>query len=172
MGVGQERLKAWHKMVVEYILANPTATHAQIAEEFDMATQTVDQLFMSGLFKAHMEERQGQLAEKMDTHVLERLRGKTAQLAESALDGLKEKIEAERKLLGLDLKEGRETAEMALRALGFSPNGSAREAPTAVTNVIVLNAGDLAEARKTRARLFEQKGIESAELERLPATAS
>jgi hypothetical protein len=154
---GIQRRKAWHEMLADYILLNPTATHEVIAEAFKVHVNTVGNVLRSDLFKMYFEQRKVSFQDQVNGTAIERLTGKVARLAEVGVDALTEKIEKEREVLGLDALT--ETSEMALKALGYSPKSIINKTVNN-TQVAVVDAGLLQAARQ---RIAEQREPASGE---------
>lgn len=139
-----QTMKNWHLMIIDFVLLNPTARHQDIADHFGYAVNTVSNVMNSDLFKMELEKRREAFREKVDGTAIERLEGKLAGLAEDSIDLLRDKIQAERAVLGLDAT--RETAEMALKSLGY---GAPKISKTVNNNaVVVVSKDDLARARE------------------------
>lgn len=141
---GLQNMKQWHEMVIDFMLLNPTATHQEIADQFGVAKETIGYVLRSDMFKMRLEERRARFQAQVDGTAIERLQGKLAGLAERSLDALDEKIAEQRKELGIG--ETRETAEMALKALGYGAPQKSNSGGT-VINVLV-SRDDLARARE------------------------
>lgn len=137
-------LKPWHEALAEYIIMNPSATKKQAAEFFGVTPQAVILVTGSDMFKHFLARRMQSLRDRVDQTAMDRLQGKVAVVAEQALDVLAEKIELERSNLGIDAV--RESAEMALKALGFGTAKSSPQSP--VTVQFNITSADLASARE------------------------
>lgn len=147
--VGVQKLKVWHEMVAEYMLLNPTATQIEIAAHFDVTPVGLSYVTNSDMFKMFFRKRKKNMEDTVDQSAMERLRGKLGGLAERTLDVLDEKIQAERANLGIEAV--RETADMALKALGFSaPRSNGPQTP-AINLQVNVGADTLREARELMA---------------------
>lgn len=164
-----QKLKFWHRAVMNYLIMNPTATNREIAEEFDVHEVTVQALTSSELFQYDLEQRRREYDDRVDQSFLERIQGKTARLAESAVDELQERIQASRASLGLTGTPTEKTsdvtavAELALKTigLGVKREGSAVQHQT---NVFVVSR-ELLQSSRERMRVVSE--VEDAKL--LPA---
>lgn len=140
-----QSMKNWHLMIIDYVLLNPAATQQEIGDHFGYTRETVNLVMNSDLFQAKLEERREEFRAKVDGTAIDRLEGKIAGLAEDSVDLLRDKIQQERAIIGLDAT--RETAEMALKALGY---GAPKISKTVNNNtqVVVVSKDDLARARE------------------------
>ena len=134
-----QQLREWHIRLMDMLVANPTATYEQLAMELNVHKQSVMLVVNCDLFQEELRRRRGLRSEAVDKSVLERVEA----VAKVSLDTLEKKIKEQRILLGLD--EVRETAEMALRGLGYISNAP-KQTVQAQINVVV-NRDDLASAR-------------------------
>lgn len=162
-GYKRVAMKPWHEALSEYLILNPSATRAQAAEHFGVQPLTVILVCGSDMFKYYHAQRMKTFQNKVDQVAMARLEGKVANLANEAVDLLREKIEIERTVLGIDAT--RETAEMALKALGF---GVRAQGPAVVNNTIHVTSEDLAAARALMPG-SQPKAIEDGEFKALPA---
>lgn len=145
---GLKNMKQWHEMVIDFMLLNPGATYKEIAEQFGVSPVTVSYVSNSDMFKMRLEERRAKFQSQVDGTAIERLQGKIAGVAERALDLMDEKIQLERQTMGIEAT--RETAEMALKALGYGVPRAQSAQSTTVVNVVV-SRDDLARARERMA---------------------
>lgn len=125
---------------MDLLVAQPALTYEEIGQMLHVHKQSVMIVVNSDLFQAKLKERRAARQAAVDRSVLERIEG----LAKISLDALEKKIKEQRVLLGLD--EVRETAEMALRGLGFIQDGPKNSTATQIN--ISLSREDLANARK------------------------
>jgi len=125
---------------MDLLIAAPAITYEEIAQELGVHKQSVMLVVNSDLFQAKLRDRRDRRQSSVDRTVLERVEA----VAKASLDNLEDRIKRQRHLLGLD--EVRETAEMALRGLGYISN--APRITNAATQIsVVVSKGDLAAAR-------------------------
>ena len=147
--VGVQKLKAWHEMLADYILLNPTATQQQIADHFERSPQMVQRVLSSDLFKMYFEQRKKSFYDKVDETAVDRIQRKLHGVTERALDVLDEKIQNERRTIGLE--QIRDTLDMTLKAVGYgSPKSGGSVSQTNVT--VVVDRSALQEARELHAQ--------------------
>jgi hypothetical protein len=143
-----QQLREWHEQCMDLLIANPSVTYEQLGRILDVHKQTVMLVVNSDLFQAKLRDRREKRQSAVDRSVLDRVES----LAKISLDGLEEKIRKQRSLLGLD--EMRETAEMALRGLGYISNAPrVSVAPTQIS--VVINREDLASARAMMPQIID-----------------
>lgn len=144
--------KAWHDQMVELILLNPTITNAEIAETLGTTPIAVHFVRRSDMFQLLYRERLAKVQEITNEQLKGKLSGQMARLASVALDTLTEQVDAERELLLNSPSRGtRETAEMALQALGYmNPPRGQMGAPAVgnAENVFIVDAELLAQSRE------------------------
>lgn len=138
-----KRLTVRHELIQDYMILNPAATRAQIAEEFEVSEQMISMLTTSDLFRHQLSVRRDRMERKVEDTALARLQGKTARLAEVGVEKLTEAIEKG----NVDLDGVRATSEMALKMLGYGGGGPARPSVVQTTQVVVVDSATLAEAR-------------------------
>lgn len=134
-----QQLREWHEQLMELLVATPTLTYEQLANMLDVHKQSVMLVVNSDLFQAKLRERREARQKLLDRTIVERIES----VAKVSLDALETKIKRQRELLGLD--EVRETAEMALRGLGYISNAPKVNNQTQIN--VLLSKDDLAQAR-------------------------
>lgn len=138
-----ERLRVWHEMLMDYMLLHPGATREEMAEVFQVSAQMITNVSTSDLFRYQLEQRRKARAEAVDQTVFEKLRDGVGQLAQVTVERLTvAAVSGE-----MDLDGVRETADMALRAIGYSQSGGAMRPQVEVKNVVIVDRDLLAEAR-------------------------
>lgn len=131
-----------HKMIANWILANPGGTYRQMQAVFPYSIPWLCQVVKSDLFQAYMGERLKSVNAAVDQDIPAMLRG-TAVLAIERLNGVLEKTE--------DAKTIVDAFDSVLHRYGFAPN--AKAAPAAQqplvqqNNVFYLGREDLKEVR-------------------------
>lgn len=137
-----KKVSWWHQSIVDWELANPHRSMGDCAEFFDVTPAWLSTVRNSDAFRAYAARRRNEHNDNVSQGVI----GKVEKLAELSMEVLSERIVAERRTIGLEgLKD---TAEMALKALGFGQaKGNAAGATTNV-QVNVVDAQALAIARE------------------------
>jgi hypothetical protein len=132
---------------MDFYVLNPTATEEEAAAALNVHPHTVHLVKNSDLWQARFAQRREAFINKADALSLERLQGKVLKLAETGVDVLTQRIEAERVNLGLTCEGVRETTDMALKALGYGVKAPPAKVVNNTQN-IVISSGELAEARR------------------------
>ncbi len=107
------KLSWWHESIIDWMLLRPEGRLGDCAREFDVTQSWLSIIVNSDLFRARLAIRRAELAGEIGATVIDRLSG----IAGQALESIAEKIEKER--TKLPIGELRETASMALNALGY-----------------------------------------------------
>jgi hypothetical protein len=156
-------LKEWHAQVLDFVILNPRATYEDIARKFNCGAVTVASIVRSDIFQARLAERRAVTEDAINDQVVARLRT----LTHTSLDVLNDRIEKNGDVI--PIADIRETAEMALRSLGYATQGRVGNTPPSQApqvQVVVVGRDDLAEAR---ALMRKRVGVRD-ELPALPAT--
>lgn len=152
-------LRAWHEELLEYTIANPRASLQEAALFFNVTISWLSIVKNSDAFKEMWAKRRPEHFSRISAGVSERI---TA-LAEVSLDALTNRVEK-------DVREGtatigslRESADLALKAMGFGNKGVNSPLVIGQTNVqnttnVFVDKDTLARAREAKAKL--QKTIE------------
>lgn len=149
----------WHENMSDFMISNPKAGNRELAAHFGMSEPWTSTITRSDVFQAYHALR----LEKHRKMVSESVIEKTEGLARLSLDVLEERIERER--ASLNYGAVKETAEMALKALGYG--GRAAPGPAVQVNLNLVDRDTLASAReKMRAVTIDHKDKEA-----LPAPA-
>jgi hypothetical protein len=156
------QLREWHEQVMDFILLNPRATYEEIAQAFQSSAQSIGCIVRSDLFQARLRERR----EGRNMKVEDRIFAKLNKLAETTVDVLTERIEQEKKALGI--ADIRDTAELALHTLGYGKPAQAKTAQDVNLQVVVVSRDELAEARQIMRRGLEDRN-DAQPLRALPA---
>lgn len=145
-GGGNLRVKKiswWHQAIVDWQFENPGATLQDCAAYFNVTQAWLSTIRNSDAFKGYEMQRR----QEHNANVSESVISKVEKLAALTVEVLHERIDAERDSIGLN--GVKETADMALKALGFGvPRGGNNNANTQV-NVNLVDASALARARET-----------------------
>lgn len=127
-----DRLRVWQEMLMDYLLLHPSASREEMAEAFNVTTQTITNVTTSDLFRYQLDQRRKARAAEVDRSVLARLQDGVAALAGVTVERLTgAAVSGE-----MDLDGCRETAEMALRAIGYAQTGSTK--PQIVQQTVVV----------------------------------
>lgn len=156
------QLREWHEQVMDFILLNPRATYEEIAQAFQSSAQSIGCIVRSDLFQARLRERR----EGRNMKVEDRIFAKLNKLAETTVDALTERIEQEKKALGI--ADIRDTAELALHTLGYGKPAQTKAAQDVNLQVVVVSRDELAEARQIMRRGLEDRN-DAQPLRALPA---
>ena len=134
-----QKVREWYSQVMDYLILNPTATYAQIAEFFGRHEITVGMVVRSDIFQAELRRRREGRGEKID----ESVRDKLERITKKALDKVEYRIDKDGNTMPMgDL---RETTQMALDATGYGTSALRANATPQVT--VVISADDLGRAR-------------------------
>jgi hypothetical protein len=161
------RLRWWHESLADYILANPTATHAEIGKHFGRTDSTITIIVNTDAFKAYFRQRRTQYEEDLDAEV----RGKLYKVASNSLDHMLDVLEKKRDSLPLEMLN--RTAESALKNLGYgapAPVGTTVNVNTPQTVNVAVSVEDLEAARSALRRNQQAKIIEHDKNETPPST--
>jgi len=130
-----------HEAIMSYMIAFPHHGLREIGDYFGYSPSWISQLINSDLFKSKLRERQDAHYSKLSTTLVEKLEA-AANVGVEKLTDMMEKSQ--------DPKFIKESTSDILSRLGFgapkSPAGIQFNAPGA--QVMMINSGDLAEARK------------------------
>lgn len=131
-----KKMSNLHLQIMDYVLVNPTATHADIAKAFDVSKVYVGMLTRSDLFQATFKERHGNLVAEVQADIKEKL----TRVADVALDRLARKVEIidDPELLVSITK-------LSLESLGYGGKGAAVQI---VNNNLTVNREVLDRARE------------------------
>jgi hypothetical protein len=138
----------WHAMI-DWMIANPSGTNAQLAEYMSMTEPSISIIKHSDGFKALMQH-------KMDEKTRELrqiMNGKLLSVGARALDIVSERLEEKRRVL--PIKDAMEIAKPVLDALGF---GARSQGPNTQVNVntgpqVQVNHISLEELRAAQAEM-------------------
>lgn len=160
-----KKLSWWHESIIDWMLLNPQGRLADCAVQFDVTQAWLSIIVNSDLFRVRLAARRAEMANEVGATVIEKLSG----IAGQALEGIAEKIEKEK--TKLPLGELRETATMALEALGYG----AKSAPhgSGASNVYNFNgpthvSRDVLESARQRMRLVGARTADEPLLDRAP----
>ena len=144
------KIKPWHERLVDFMLMNPTARAKEMAEHFGVTIPWLSTMMKTDAFKAYYQSRAATHQEMISAQVISKVQG----VAMKSLDKLAEKLDKP----DVPLAEVRQTAEMAIKALGYGttargPSVQVNVSPTQQANlsVMAVPANVLAEARQRMA---------------------
>lgn len=135
-----KKLSWWHEMVVDWMLTNPDGKLKDCAEFFSVTQPWLSTVVNSDAFKHYFRVRRKEHQGLVSATVIDKVEG----LGKLSLDVLEERIENDRENISLGIV--RETAEMALKALGYGGRGAMQAAPVQV-NIGVVTPDLLERAR-------------------------
>lgn len=144
-------VRPWHEMLVDFELQHPGASLSDMADFFGKTVTWICVVRRSDAFQEYRAKRIGFHQSLVSASVID----KAEAIAHISMDAMLDKLERERDELSLDnLKQ---TAEMALRALGINN----QKGPTFVQqNNFSFNASE-AELREAQDKLREVKAKNS-----------
>lgn len=161
MAFNPAKLRVWHTQLMDALILNPRASNTDLAAMFGTSKEYISALVSADLFRAQLEERRKERAAMVDQTVVQRLQEKVSVLAEATVERLTDAV-----VTGDMTLEGvRETADMALRAIGYGAP-AARPAPVVQNTVVVLDRDMLAAARE------KMRGVSGPTLDALPAPSA
>ncbi|MFQ5741976.1 MAG: hypothetical protein ACE5HV_00125 [Acidobacteriota bacterium] len=142
--ITEKGLSYRHEYIVDWCLKHPEGLMKDLAAELGVSEQHLSLVRNSDAFKDYEARRRAEHNETLSKSIVEEVED----LAHLSVEVLNERIESERQTLGLTLV--RETADMALKALGF---GSRRGDDNRSINTLVINGADPALLERARARM-------------------
>ena len=137
-----------HRFIVDWELEHPGGKMKELAAILGCTEPHLSVVRNSDAFKDYRDRRRAEHDDKISKSVIEGVE----ELAGTSVEVLNERIQAERKELGLGII--RETADMALKALGYGGN---RNGPT-IGNLTVINGVPADELERARAKMRERHG--------------
>lgn len=156
-----KRLEPWHHDLADFLLVHPQASLAECAARFDKSEVFISIVKHSDVFRAVYEPRRESISDAVEAGVVAR----ASNLALKAFEIMAERLERNRETM--PLREVRDTAELALKTLGYLQRGAA-EAPVTV-NIAQVDARVLAAARE-RMRQFNR--VQGSEQDPVPALSA
>lgn len=149
-------MRWWHEALVDYMLANPSATQKVIAQHFKKSEGHISVLVNTDMFKAYFAHRRSQLNSALADSVQRKLLG----TLDLTLDVMKESLENKRGQI--PFKDTSTFVNSTLERLGY---GSSKPNGVAVTinaaSEVRISASDLQEARELLRRSEAAKLIDS-----------
>ena len=150
--------RPWHEELLEFILANPRASGAEVAFYFGVTEAWVSTVKNTDAFRELWAQRRAEHFSRVSTGVAEKL----TTLAEVTLDALTDKIEKDKRSGEVQYTTLKEVSEMTLKSLGFGAKPAAQvNAPVVNVNNYVVDKDTLARAREAKARLTGNSAAEA-----------
>lgn len=150
-----KKVNWWHEAIFEWMISNPSSSLGEAATFFEVTQSWLSVIINSDVFKEKLAERRCEHFQHVSRTVAERVNG----LAELSLDVLEERIESERKTIGLGLV--RETADMALKASGYiGPKSDGKSRGDTYIGNIQISSDVLKESRALMNKTIEVPAIE------------
>lgn len=146
-----KKVSWWHKSIVDWMYSNPHRTKADCAEFFSVQPAWISTITNSDAFRAYENSRRIEHNGNVSKSVIEQVEG----LAALSMEVLHERIKAERKTI--NLSGVMETADMALKALGFGAKANGNGGGNA-GNVVQINIVDPATLARSRERMRLMNG--------------
>jgi hypothetical protein len=169
-----KKVNSWHKLLVDYRLANPAATGRLCAAFFKKSESWISIITNSDAFIEYEASRRGLFEGRLDLTVVEKIEG----VANLALDVMEERIQKEREDIGLGVVQ--DALDSSLRAMGFMDKIDSRgDGDTLIQNnnttINVATSPQLEKARQMLLAANQTMGPviegESVAAERLMSTA-
>ena len=142
-----KKMSWWHESIFEWMIQNPDKLLRECARDHNVTQGWLSSVINSDVFKDRFGIRRDEHFANVSRDTAERISG----LADLSLDVLEERIDKGRDIIGLGMVK--ETAEMALKALGYA---GPKAGPAAVTQInIGVDANTLAESRALMQKQIE-----------------
>jgi hypothetical protein len=156
------KLMFWYEMLADFLIANPTATHDQMAKHFGRSSGTIALVVKTDAFKEYLLQRRNQYIQEHDAAIRMKMMG----IAEGSMDAMLLQIEKKRDQVPLG--QLKEITEMALTGLGMGPKaGGGTNVHVQVNQnpgmvAVPVNVNDLEAAREAMRRA-QSRQIEHSE---------
>ena len=108
-----KKLSWWHEAIIDWMLLHPEGRLGDCAREFRCTQSWLSIIVNSDVFQMRLAARRAELASEVGATVRDRLGG----IAGQSLEAIAERLETEK--AKIPIGELRETADMALSALGY-----------------------------------------------------
>ena len=158
-----KRVNWWHERIVDWELMNPQLTMGDCALHFGKSETWISRIRNSDAFNEFRDRRIAEHQDMVSTSVID----KTEILAKQSLDLLHTRIREEQETIALSFVK--ETAEMALKALGYSRGAAAPSGAGGTT--IFLGIADPDALARAREKLRLTQNNEQARLQQNVITA-
>ncbi len=140
-----KKINWWHKSIFDWEIANPSLKLNDCAKAFGVSATWLSIIRNSDIFIEYAALRREEHNNNVSKTVIERVED----VADISLEVLEERIRNERRTLGLGIVNN--TAEMALKALGFGQKPSGRGEGTQVN--VILGGADPALLARAREKM-------------------
>lgn len=107
----------WYNALIDFMLINPGMTNKELALYFNKSTQTIGQVVNNDMFRARLAARRQEHAERISTAIIEKTQG----IAYTALSMLKDRLEDDRTLKRVPVRDLHEIASESLSRIGLGP---------------------------------------------------
>lgn len=150
-----KKVGVWHEDLLEFLIANPRASGAEVALYFNVSEAWLSTVKNSDAFQELWAKRRGEHFSRVSSSIVE----KVTALAEVTVDALTDEVEKKKRNNDLEIQTLTEVSNMALKALGF---GAKRENSTGVSvNVntgptYVVDKDTLARAREAKQQMLDR----------------
>lgn len=133
----------WYDAIIDRMLANPTITKKELAEELGVSPQWVGAVTNSDMFKQKYDERRKRLGEALDQRIGDQL----TQVASKSLELVYERLEqdSQKRIKFSDLKD---LSDMSLNRLGYGPSAQGNGQVNVQVNVGGASREALQQARE------------------------
>lgn len=167
-GQAVQKVNWWHEQIVDWELMNPDKTLGECAEHFGVTQPWLSSVRGSDAFKEYRAIRIAEHQGMVSKTVIEKVEG----LAHLTLDVLQERIEKERAEISLPFM--RETAETALKALGYSGQrgGAPGQGGVVVQTNVVVDRSLLSRARERMRTVNQENAVDPEETSSIALPAS
>lgn len=138
-----KKLNWWHTQIVDWMLGNPEKKLRDCAAALGVSQPWLSTIIHTDIFQNYAQSRMAQHHLLVSNDII----GKAQALADLSLDVLTERIEDERDTM--KLKEVRASAELSLKALGYTGgDGGGSDRNSGVTILVGADSTVLAAARE------------------------
>jgi hypothetical protein len=154
-----KKMNWWHEAIFEWILENPEKKLGDAAKFFKVQQSWLSVVINSDVFQERLRARRDEHFSNVSRNTVERMQG----LTDLSLDILEERLEDERVIIPLGIVK--ETAEMGLRAMGYTgPKAEKKPGGDTVVNVNITQQ-DLVESRALMNKANPVITVEAEEVE-------
>lgn len=110
-----KKLSWWHESIVDWMLLNPEGKLGQCARDLGVTASWLSTIVNSQLFRELLAKRRLEHASNISTSVIDKTQG----ITHLALELVEERLSRD-DVMPLSYKEIRETAELGLKAMGYT----------------------------------------------------
>lgn len=145
-------LKPWHERIVDYMLLNPNSKVVDLARAFSVTVPWMSMLLRTDSFREYYSQRMEKHRENVSLQIISKMQG----VAVKAIDKMAEKLDTQ----DMPMSEVRETANMAVKALGYgaTPGGVRVNVQTGKDGMVAVavSSDTIAKAREAHARMRQE----------------